>query len=135
MKTSTYTALLVLALAFAAPVVAQTALTPRVLDHKTITIADAYPAIVAGQQHALHARKIELAPGARTEMIDRTGRPAITYVTRGEVLEHRDGSAEPIRHTLRAATMDKGGVRHYWENASNAPAELLVVELTQDAAR
>jgi hypothetical protein len=44
------------------------------------------------------------------------------------VVEHREGVA-PIAHGLHAATMDRGGVRHYWENASASPAELLVVEL------
>ncbi len=118
--------------AFAAPVLAQNALQPRILQHETIAIADAFPELEAGRGHALHARKIELAPGARTELFDRAGQPAITYVTRGEVLEHREGAAAPIPHALYDATMDKGGVRHYWENASDAPAELLIVVLAKD---
>jgi quercetin dioxygenase-like cupin family protein len=122
------------ALSAMAPVLAQNAATPQVIDHKTIAIAEAFPDLAAGKDRVLHARKIELAPGARTALFDRKGRPAITYVTKGEVVEHREGAA-PIQHGLHAATMDKGSTRHYWENVSAAPAELLVVELSTDAAR
>lgn len=133
MKPTTAAALSVLTLAMAAPVLAQTGSQPRVSQHETIAIAEAFPELIAGKDRTLHARKLELPPGARTALIDRTGRPAITYVTRGEVLEHREGLAQPIRRSVRTATMDKGGVRHYWENANAEPAEILVVELAPTA--
>ncbi len=129
MKTKSFAALAALAtLALAVPAPAQTVAAPRVTEHRSITIAEAFPELGAGQGFVLHARKIELSPGARTELVDHASRPSITYVTRGEVMEHREGAA-PLRHGLHAATMDRGGIRHYWENASAVPAELLVVDL------
>jgi quercetin dioxygenase-like cupin family protein len=116
----------------AAPSLAQTAATPREYDHQVIVMTDAFPKLEASAGRAFIAHKIALPPGARTPLADRAGRPAITYVIQGEVLEHRVGSAEPIRRELYAAIMGKGGVKHYWENASNAPAELLEVELASD---
>lgn len=98
------------------------------VEHE-IALADAFPDNAVARNYIFRARQIDLAPGARSEMINHAGRPAITYVTQGSVLEFRTGEAEPIRREVGAATMDRAAISHYWENAGQTPAVLLIVEV------
>lgn len=102
---------------------------PVVRAEETIPLAEAFPENAVAREHTFRARQLVLAPGARTEIINHAGRPAITYVTQGVVREHRTGVAEPIVHNVGAATMDRGTVTHFWENAGPGEAVLLVVEV------
>lgn len=102
---------------------------------KIIPLSEAFPDNPAAAAHTFRARQLVLRPGARTEEINHAGRPSITYVTRGAVLEHRRGVVAPIAHTVGAATLDRGTVTHFWENAGAEDAELLVVEVAPRAAQ
>ncbi|MBI1250573.1 MAG: hypothetical protein GC189_03780 [Alphaproteobacteria bacterium] len=116
-----------LALAAISAVAQTPAPAPVVRVEKSISLGEAFPENPAAAGYVFRARQIELPPGARTEMINHAGRPAITYVTRGAVREHRVGAA-PIAHAVGAATFDRGVVQHFWENAGSEPATLLIVE-------
>lgn len=107
---------------------------PVVRVEETIPLAEAFPENAVAARYDFRARQIVLAPGTRTEQVDHAGRPSITYVTRGVVREHRVGAAQPITHQVGAATMDRSGVSHYWENAGAGEAVLLVVEVLPRAA-
>lgn len=100
----------------------------HLLDEKSIQLADAFPDLEAGGGYTFRARKILLAPGANTETASHDGAPSITYVTRGAVVEWREGT-EPQPRGLHQATMDRGEVVHYWKNSGTEPAELLIVEV------
>lgn len=108
---------------------------PIVRVQETIPLAEAFPEIDAAQDYVFRARQLVLGPGARTEEINHVGRPSITYVTQGVVREHRTGAGEPIIHNVGAATMDRGSVTHFWENAGPGEAVLLVVEVMPRAAQ
>lgn len=130
-------ALAILAASFAAPLgfpsgagaFAQTApaAQPAVTEDLRIDLASAFPDVQAARDHDFRARKIELAPGQRTELVNHAGRPSITYVISGVAAEHRTGAGEPLTHGPGAATMDRGGISHYWENRSGEPLVLLIV--------
>lgn len=117
-----------LALAAVSAVAQTPAPAPVVRVEKSIPLSEAFPENPAAAGHVFRARQIELPPGARTEMINHAGRPAITYVTQGAVREHRVGAAAPIAHGVGAATFDRGTVQHFWENAGSETAILLIVE-------
>lgn len=116
---------------------AQTADTtaPVVRAEETIPLSEAFPDNAAARDHVFRARQLVLAPGARTEQINHAGRPSITYVTQGMVREHRTGASDPVLHSVGDATMDRGGVTHFWENAGATDAVLLVVEVLPRAAQ
>ena len=126
------------ALAFGAVALAQTppgSPAPVVHVEESIPLAEAFPDNATAREHVFRARQIVLAPGARTEMVSHAGRPSITYVTQGVVREHRVGVPQPIVHEVGAATMDRGSVSHFWENAGPGQATLLVVEVAPRAAQ
>ncbi len=106
--------------------------TYSVSKEHVIDLGAAFPDVDAAADYTFRARLLRLAPGARTERIDHDGHPAITHVTEGEVLEHRDGAAAPLRRAIGDTTFDRASVAHYWENPGDAPAELLVVDVIPD---
>ncbi len=129
----TFTRMLALAAVLAGAANAETPISSvHLLDEKTIQVADAFPELEAGAGYTFRARKVLLAPGANTETVSHDGAPSITYVTRGTVVEWREG-AEPQSRALHEATMDRGEVVHYWKNSGTEPAELLIVEVRRIA--
>lgn len=104
---------------------------PRLVDSRIIDLGEAYPANAAAAGRFFRARKIALAPGARTEELSAAERPSIYYVTAGEIVERRN-DAPPARRTLHAAGVAVAGMPLVIENASSAPAEILLVDLTTE---
>lgn len=100
----------------------------NVLDQKEIRIADAFPNLEPGRNSVFRARKILLAPGAETEVWSHEGRPGITFVATGEVLEHRAGE-RPLMHAAGDYTLDTKATVHSWSNPGSQPAVLLIVDL------
>jgi quercetin dioxygenase-like cupin family protein len=119
-------------LGLATPALAEEVVSVHVLDTRTIAITEAFPELAAGAGYTFRARKLLLAPGARTEILVKAGAPSITYVTRGEVVERRD-QGPATRRARHEATLDRGDVVHYWENVGSEPAELLIVDVHPDA--
>jgi hypothetical protein len=95
------------------------------VDERTIDLGAAYPEDGAAAGKTFRARKISLAPGARAA--DLAGRPAIYYVTAGEIVERSNGAAaKRALHQAGAIGKDAAIVL---ENASDAPAEILLVDI------
>lgn len=123
---------MMIAALLATPAVAQEVASVHLMDERTIAITEAFPELAAGEGYTFRARKVLLAPGARTEILVKAGAPSITYVTRGQVIERRDQGPSTPR-ARGAATLDRGDVVHYWENTGSEPAELLIVDVHPDA--
>lgn len=104
---------------------------PQLVDSRVIDLAEAYPANAAAAGRIFRARKIALAPGARTDELSAAERPSIYYVTAGEIVERRN-DAPPARRTLHAAGVAGAGMPLVIENVSSAPAEILLVDLTTE---
>lgn len=102
---------------------------PQLVDSRVIDLGEAYPTNAAAAGRIFRARKIALAPGARTEDLSAAERPAIYYVTAGEVVERRQ-DAPPAKRVLHAAGIAVAGAPLFIENVSAAPAEILLVDLT-----
>lgn len=104
---------------------------PQLVDSRIIELGEAYPDNDAAAGRLFRARKIALAPGARTEELSGAERPAIYYVTAGEIVERRNGAA-PAKRALHAAGVASAGMPLIIENASAEPAEILLVDLTTE---
>ncbi len=105
---------------------------PETKDEQVIRLSDAFPGLEAAAGHVFRARQIELPPGGRTGIMKHAGRPSITHVTAGEVLEIREGAPASIAHKAGDTVLARADVTHAWENAGNVPAMLLIVEITPD---
>lgn len=114
-----------------APVAA--AVGPVVLDDKSIPLAEAFESVEAAQGRVFRTRKIELPPGATTEMESRAGRPAIVHVVQGLVLERRMGEDRPRELQVSDTVFAGKDVTHAFENRSDRPAVLIVSEVLPPA--
>lgn len=98
-------------------------------EEMTIALSKAFPDIAAVSGRTFRARKIALAPGASTAETEGGAQPSIYYVTVGAVVERRSDRSAPIaRKRHEAASFDRG-VTHVIENASDRPAEILIVDI------
>ena len=102
---------------------------PQILDARAIDLGKAFPSNPAAAGQIFRARKISLPPGARTEELSGAARPAIYYVTAGEVVERRN-NAPPARRALHSAGVAVSNMPLVIENASSAPAEILLVDIS-----
>ncbi|MFN0022481.1 MAG: hypothetical protein ACKVS5_01120 [Parvularculaceae bacterium] len=114
-----------------APSPAPDSVQPQLVDARVIDLGEAYPDNPAAAGRIFRARKIALAPGARTDELSAPEEAAIYYVTAGEIVEKRNDAA-PVKRTLHAAGLVAAGMPLVIENASAAPAEILLVDLTAE---
>ncbi len=99
-----------------------------VVEARTIDLGEAFPDNPAASGRTFRARKIALAPGTRADGLGAPGRPAIYYVTAGEVVERR-GDAAPVKRSLYEAGAATSDAPIVIGNDSEASAEILVVDL------
>lgn len=113
-----------------APQTEQTAVPAvSIVDQKMIDLAAAYPKLEPAKGKTFRARKVMLAPGARTPEVDGGQHPSIFFVTQGAVVEHRSDRPDATEHALHAAGSISKGITHWVENTSAEPAELLVMDI------
>lgn len=96
--------------------------------HNSLFLGDIFP-LAEADQRFYRGRKITVAPGGIVPIHSHKGRPAITFVAEGEIVEYRSDADGPIAHSKGGTTFDKGGVAQWWENKSDAAAILLVVDI------
>lgn len=102
-----------------------------VVDEKSIDLTAAYPSDPAAAGRTFRARKVALAPGARTQSIAGDNQPAIYYVTAGEIQDYRGANAAPTRRALHEAGALRRGETYQLANESDAPAEVLIVDIIE----
>ena len=54
--------------------------------------------------------------------------PAVAYLLAGEVTEMR-GAEQAVTYKAGEAAFEQSGLVHWWENRSDAPATVLVVDI------
>lgn len=76
----------------------------------------------------LRARKITLAPGGVVAYHSHADRPAVAYLLRGSIIEHRDGAPD---RTYKAGEIitENTDVKHWVENKGKVPATIIGVDL------
>ena len=100
-----------------------------VIHEKAIALAAAFPDLAAAEGRTFRARKIVIAPGARTEDEIGDDQPSIAYVAKGAAIERRSDAEGPIRRTLHEASGLTRGVTRSWENDGTEAAEILIVDI------
>jgi quercetin dioxygenase-like cupin family protein len=78
-------------------------------------------------------RKLTVEPGGIVPWHSHADRPAIIYVTEGEIIEYASNCAGPIVHNAGDVVAETHEVSHWWKNLGNKTAVLLSADLLHDA--
>ena len=79
----------------------------------------------------MRMRKITLAPGGVVAYHSHSSRPAMDYVLKGAVVDHRDGVPD---RTYKAGDTfaENTDVNHWVENKGKVPAEVVTIDLFKE---
>ena len=81
----------------------------------------------------LRTREITLLPGGKVAVHEHQARPGVDYILEGEAVEHRSDSAEPVVRRKGDVAVEHSGIIHWWENVSDKPARVVVVDIVRVA--
>lgn len=95
----------------------------------TIALEKDFPALV---NRMLRTRAIILRPGGVVAVHRHEQRPGVAYIVEGELIEHRNEVLDPIVRRAGEASFEQSGTVHWWENVSDLPAKVVVVDLVPE---
>ena len=78
--------------------------------------------------YRMRARVVTLDAGGVIAVHQHDARPAVAYLLEGEVTEVR-GAEQATTYTAGEVAFEHSGLVHWWENRSDAPATVLVVDI------
>jgi len=73
-----------------------------------------------------------IEPGGIIPVHSHKDRPAIIYVVKGDIVEHRSDTTTPKVHKQGETTLESQGVLHWWENKGSVGVELIVSDICKD---
>lgn len=77
-------------------------------------------------------RKLTVEPGGIVPWHSHADRPAIIYITEGEIIEFASNCAAPIHHKAGDVVAETPEVSHWWKNLGDKTAVLLSADLLKD---
>jgi len=89
---------------------------------------DLEPDFPALKGYRMRARVVTLDAGGVIAVHQHDSRPAVAYLLAGEVTEMR-GAEQAVTYKAGEAAFEQSGLVHWWENRSDAPATVLVVDI------
>lgn len=95
----------------------------------TVALEKDFPALA---DRMLRARAFVLRPGAVVAVHRHEQRPGVAYIVEGELVEHRIEVQDPIVRRAGEASFEQDGTVHWWENVSDLPAKVVVVDLVHE---
>ncbi len=94
-----------------------------------IRLGAEFPHIKEAAKYTMRGRYVTVEAGGIVPIHSHRGRPAITYVVKGELVEHRSDEAEPIVRKAGDCTLDINAIAQWWENKTNSQVVLFVVDI------
>ena len=82
---------------------------------------------LAGRQ--LRMRAVTVEPSGIIALHTHNGRPSLTYVLSGSIVEHREGASGPHEYKEGEAITEGKDVTHWVENKGTVPARLVAVDV------
>ena len=79
-------------------------------------------------ERQMRARQIDVAPGGSAAFHSHAQRPALSYVMKGEILEHRQGAPDRV-YKAGEVIVETTDVKHWAENKGSEPATIISVDL------
>lgn len=91
-----------------------------------IALADE-PVKIGGRQ--LRARRLDIAPGGIVPWHSHADRPALLFVSQGEITEYASTCATPIVHKAGDITAERNPTSHWWKNHTTKPVVIHAFDL------
>lgn len=79
-------------------------------------------------ERQMRAREIDIAPGGVAAFHSHAQRPALSYIMKGELLEHRQGAQDRVYKAGEVIT-ETTDVNHWAENKGSEPVVIISVDL------
>jgi quercetin dioxygenase-like cupin family protein len=84
------------------------------------------------KDRSLRMRKLVIEPGGIVPWHSHGERPAIIYITEGEIHEYASNCAVPIVHKAGEVVAETKGISHWWKNLGDTTVVLLSADLLKD---
>ena len=91
----------------------------------SIDLSESYSEL---QGKTLRARIIEVAPEGVVAFHVHQARPGIAYLIEGTMIENKS-AGEAVVHNKDSFAIERHGVGHWWNNPSDTPARIFVVDI------
>jgi quercetin dioxygenase-like cupin family protein len=111
----------------------------QAVDFKPVGVTDTtLGAIDLGKEMAkikgreLRFRKMVIKPGGIVPWHSHADRPAIIYITEGEIVEYASNCAAPLAHKAGDVVAETPEVSHWWKNLGDKTVVLYVGDVLHD---
>jgi quercetin dioxygenase-like cupin family protein len=88
------------------------------------------PANIKGRE--LRFCKLTIEPGGIVPWHSHADRPAIIYISEGEIVEYASNCSVPIVHKAGDIRAETSGTSHWWQNLGNKTVVLFVGDVMHD---
>ena len=93
-----------------------------------IKLGPEFPQIPEAEHYEMRGRYVTVAAGGIVPIHSHAGRPAVTYVIAGEIVEHRSDESGALVRRAGDVTIDDDGIAQWWENKTDRPVTMFVVD-------
>ena len=93
-----------------------------------IKLGPEFPQIPEAEHYEMRGRYVTVAAGGIVPIHSHAGRPAVTYVIAGEIVEHRSDESGALVRRAGDVTIDDDGIAQWWENKTDQPVTMFVVD-------
>ena len=105
------------------------ALGPSGVTDKVITLVELAKEPVSIQGRQLRARRLDIQPGGVVPWHSHSDRPALLFITEGEITEYASTCAVPIQHKAGDITPERSPTSHWWKNTGKQPVVIYAFDL------
>ena len=111
------------------------------VDYKPVGVTDTVIAMIDVEKEPANIkdrkfrmRKLTIEPGGIVPWHSHADRPAIIYITEGEIVEYASNCAAPIVHKAGDVVAETPDVSHWWKNLGDKTVVLLSADLLKDTS-
>lgn len=105
------------------------ALGPSGVADKVVTFIELNREPVSIQGRQLRARRLDIQPGGVVPWHSHGDRPALLFITEGEITEFASTCATPIVHKAGEITAERSPTSHWWKNTGARPVVIYAFDL------
>lgn len=105
------------------------ALGPSGVADKVVTFIELGKEPVSVQGRQMRARRLDIQPGGVVPWHSHSDRPALLFITEGEITEYASTCATPILHKAGEITAERSPTSHWWKNTGTKTVVIYAFDL------